>query len=49
VTIGSTLAYKQKGLKGAIRLSYEKYFYQHNVAAPTGEGDKITAELIVKF
>lgn len=47
ITIGSTLAYAHKAVKAAVRLNYEKYF--HNGMAATGEGDKIVAELVVKF
>ena len=49
ITLGSTLTYQKKFLKTAIRLNYEKYFYDSNVNAPVGESDKIVAELVVKF
>lgn len=49
ITVGSTLAFIQKPVKAAIRLNYEKYFYDHDVTAPKGESDKVVAELVVKF
>ncbi len=49
ITLGTTLAFVKAPVKAAVRLNYEKYFYNSGVAAPTGDSDKILAELIVKF
>lgn len=49
ITLGGTLSY----IKGArhldLRLDYEKSFYHHDITAPRGEGDKIVAEMVVRF
>lgn len=49
ITVGSTLTYKYKAVFADIRLNYEKYFYHSGVEAPQGAGDKIVAELVVRF
>lgn len=49
ITLGGTLTYKWKALFADIRLNYEKYFYQDGVTAPEGLGDKVVAELVVRF
>lgn len=49
ITVGGTLTYKYKSVHADIRLNYEKYMYHHDVNAQQGAGDKIVAELIVKF
>ena len=43
------LDYRYKILRAAIRLNYEKYWYDHSVKPSRGNGDMLTAELIVKF
>lgn len=49
LTVGGTLDYKYKKLRAAIRLNFEKYWYDHNVAATRGNDDLLSAELIIKF
>lgn len=49
ITVGSTLTYKYKAVFADIRLNYEKYFYHRNVEIAQGAGDKIVAELVVRF
>ena len=49
VTIGSTLTYKRGTVFADVRLNYEKFFYDHDIKAPQGLGDKIVAELVVRF
>lgn len=49
ITVGSTLSYRHKSVHADIRLNYEKYFYHHGTDIATGNGDKILAELIIKF
>lgn len=50
LTVGTTLDYKYRKLRAAIRLNYEKCWYRDDKAevAP-GAGDVFSAELIVKF
>lgn len=49
ITVGTTIAHNMKTVRAALHLNYEKYFYDNNISAPKGEGDKIVAELVVKF
>lgn len=49
VTVGGTLSYIYKNVHCDIRLDYEKYFYHHGVVVPDGEGDKICAEMVIRF
>ncbi len=49
VTIGTTLEYLRAPLRVALRLNFEKYFYDSGVDAPVGVDDKVVAELVVKF
>ena len=49
VTVGGTLTYKYKAVHCDVRLDYEKYFYHHGVTVPEGDGDKITAEMVIRF
>ncbi len=49
VTIGSTLTYKYKAVFADIILDYEKYIYHSHVHPEQGAGDKIVAELVVRF
>lgn len=49
VTVGGTLSYIYKNVHCDIRLDYEKYFYHHGVTVPEGEGDKVCAELVIRF
>ena len=49
LTLGTTLGYVRKPVKAEVTVNYEKYFYNSGVSSPKGAGDKIVAELIVKF
>ncbi len=49
ITLGTMLEYLRTPLRMAVRLNYEKYFYDAGVEAPAGGRDKIVAELVVKF
>ena len=49
VTAGATLTYAYKALHCDIRLDYEKYFYHSGAVVAPGEGDKICAEMVIKF
>lgn len=49
LTIGSTLDYKYKFLRAAVRVNYEKVWYDNHRMAAQGAGDMVSAELIVKF
>lgn len=49
LTLGSTLDYKFKFIRVAVRLNYEKCWFNHSVEYLRGDGDVISAELIVKF
>lgn len=49
VTVGGTLSYIYKFVRCDLRLSYEKYFYRHGAVIPVGAGDKVCAEMVVKF
>lgn len=49
VTVGSTLSYIKGTVHADIRLNYEKIFFDHGVKAPQGKGDKVLAELVIRF
>ena len=50
VTVGGTLDYKYKRLRAAVRLNFEKCWYNHKIEKINrGAGDMLSAELIVKF
>lgn len=49
ITVGGTLSYNYKIVHCDLRLNYEKYFYHHGVSVPLGSGDKICAEMVIKF
>ncbi|MCM1076166.1 MAG: hypothetical protein NC411_02255 [Bacteroides sp.] len=49
VTVGGTLTYKYKAVHCDLRLDYEKYFYHHDAVVATGAGDKICAEMVIRF
>ncbi len=49
LTLGTQLEYLRSPLRVALRLNYEKYFYDSGVEAPAGGRDKLVAEFIVKF
>lgn len=49
ITVGSTLSYIKGTVHADIRLNYEKMFFDHGVKAPQGKGDKVVAELVIRF
>ena len=49
ITIGTTLSYIQGPVHADIRVNYEKMFFDNDVKAPQGKGDKILAELVIRF
>lgn len=49
ITVGTTLTYKKDAVFADVRLNYEKYFYDHGAESPVGFGDKIVAEIVVRF
>lgn len=49
ITLGGTMTYTYKAVRCDIRLDYEKYFYHHEVDPTPTMGDKICAELVVRF
>lgn len=49
ITAGATLTYAYKTLHCDVRLDYEKYFYRSGAIVPMGEGDKICAEMVIRF
>lgn len=50
ITVGSTLTYfHSPAVYLDLRIDYEKYFYSSNTVIATGEGDKILAELVLRF
>lgn len=49
VTAGATLTYAYKAVRCDLRLDYEKYFYHKGAAVAPGDGDKICAEMVIRF
>lgn len=49
ITLGATLSYIKGPVHCDIRVDYEKMFFDDGVAAPKGKGDKVLAELVVRF
>lgn len=49
VTLGSTLSYVRGALHCDLRVNYEKYFYNSGAAVPANAGDKVVAEIVLKF
>lgn len=49
ITLGGTLTYSYKFVRCDVRLNYEKYFYHEGYKVPNGDGDKICAEMVIKF
>ncbi len=49
ITLGATMSRIAGTRHADLRLNYEKYFYNSGVSAPDGLGDKIVAELVLKF
>ncbi len=49
ITLGATLSYIKGPVHCDIRLNYEKMFFDDGVKAPQGKGDKVLAELVIRF
>lgn len=49
ITAGATLTYAYKALRCDVRLDYEKYFYHSGAVVAAGDGDKICAEMVIRF
>ncbi|MCM1504638.1 MAG: OprO/OprP family phosphate-selective porin [Muribaculum sp.] len=49
ITVGATLSYIKGPVHCDIRVDYEKMFFDHDVKAPQGKGDKLLAELVIRF
>lgn len=49
ITAGATLTYAYKSVRCDLRLDYEKCFYHSGTYAVSGEGDKICAEMVIRF
>lgn len=48
-TIGGTLSYRYKKVYADLILNYEKYLYHHDFTPAVGQGDKIVAEIAIRF
>lgn len=49
VTIGLSLGYVNGGRSAVMRLNYEQCYFHHDVTPTPGEGNKLVAELVVRF
>lgn len=49
VTVGAALSCNVKKVKAEIILDYEKYFFDSGVVDPSGQDNRIVAELVLKF
>ena len=49
LTLGSTLDYRYKAVRMAVRLNFEKYFYSSGTTVTPENDDRLSAELIIKF
>ena len=49
ITAGGTLTYAYKSVRCDLRLDYEKYFYHSGALVAPGDGDKICAEMVIRF
>lgn len=48
-TVGGTLTYRYKKVFCDLMLDYEKYLYCHDYTPSAGQGDKVVAEIAVRF
>ena len=48
-TLGGTLTYRYKKVFADLILNYEKYLYNHHFTPASGQGDKVVAEIAVRF
>ncbi len=49
ITIGSTIGRIHRHVKAEFSINYEKYLYNNGIEATRGNGDKLIAELVIKF
>ncbi len=49
ITIGGTLSYKYKKVFADVMLDYEQYFYHNGYTPSEGQGNKLVAEIAVRF
>lgn len=49
ITLGGTLTYRYKKVFADLMLDYENYFYKKGYRPRSGEGNKIVAEIAVRF
>ena len=49
MTAGLTFHLKASPFNAELRLNYENYFYDSDIAPKTAEQDKVVAELVVNF
>lgn len=49
ITLGATISRIMGSRHCDFRINYEKYFYNSGVTPPAGRGDKVVAELVLKF
>ena len=49
VTAGSTLSFVKGPIHCDVRVNYEKYLYHHGYEPSKGEGDRVVAELVIRF
>ncbi|MBD5242826.1 MAG: hypothetical protein HDS08_06560 [Bacteroides sp.] len=49
VTLGTTLSYVSGGLRTDLRLNFEQCFYHHGVTPTASEGNKLVAEMVIRF
>lgn len=48
-TAGGTLTYSYKSVHADLRLNFEKYWYHSDYTPAVGQGDKIVAEMVIRF
>lgn len=49
ITLGAAMGYINGPLHCDLRLDYEKYFYSSATPVPVGDGDRLTAEMVIRF
>lgn len=49
ITVGGTLTYRYKNVFADLMLDYEQYFYHSGVTPAQGHGNKLVAEIAVRF
>ena len=49
LTAGATISYRRTRVWLDLRVNYEKLFYHHGYTPATGQGDRLSAEMIIHF